>query len=371
MGLYRLCVIVLSIAVLLSCENSRTQVASFNQWLLAQPKGDCELEKKSQLFTSEPLYINGIAPSMSGDLSSDVIKLGERDKLVWLTGCNLELIDSETRQNLDQEFLCHHIVNYNQPQELPWKIPTQGTDKRLFTLTQGFLNMTLPEGFGIPFQGGGKIDIGNQVLNLNDPNLERGVEFKVELNYLEGNCSGGLKALYQQPIMITKKVSGPKGGFNQVDTVFHDSLPNMDTAFAQCGIRYENGFNPYADPYGRRYTGHWTVSTDSIEILKTNVTPMMDLNYDTRIHYIATHVHPHAQSLELVDKTTGESLYKATIENVSGRKKGVKSISYYSSVDGIPVYQDHEYQLISVYTNPNGDSNLTAMATMFLYLAEH
>ena len=41
----------------------------------------------------------------------------------------------------------------------------------------------------------------------------------------------------------------------------------------------------------------------------------------------------------------------------------------YSSVEGIPIYADHEYEIVSVYDNPT-DEPQDAMAVMFLYMLD-
>ena len=221
-----------------------------------------------------------------------------------------------------------------------------------------------------------KLSIGNQVLNLEEPNLKGKVKFEVELNYInqQENCKP-LKALYQQPVFVTKRTGGPIGAYNEKDTGKTESMDSSstifcDTGFAQCAISYEEGFNPYRDNFGRVFTGHWTISTDSLEVLATNITPMLDLQENTAIHAISLHVHPYAHSLELIDKTVGISLFKGTVDYQNGNLLRISNMDIYSSEEGIPVYKDHEYQLISIYQNPNGEEGITAMATMFLYLAE-
>ncbi|MFP8878739.1 MAG: hypothetical protein VCE43_04375 [Myxococcota bacterium] len=42
-------------------------------------------------------------------------------------------------------------------------------------------------------------------------------------------------------------------------------------------------------------------------------------------------------------------------------------MTHVSSADGIPIYRDHEYELISIYNNSSGVDQ-DAMATMFSYV---
>jgi hypothetical protein len=84
------------------------------------------------------------------------------------------------------------------------------------------------------------------------------------------------------------------------------------------------------------------------------------------VHYIAIHVHPFAESLELRDLTTGETVYKASVVNFDD-KIGLVSAEHFTSVEGLKLFKDHEYTLISIYQN-NSEVRQDAMASMFLYL---
>ena len=77
------------------------------------------------------------------------------------------------------------------------------------------------------------------------------------------------------------------------------------------------------------------------------------------------HAHSHSTSLELQDITAGERVFLSRHRNHADRV-GIEWLDYYSSEEGIAVYADHDYQLISTYTNPT-ESDADAMAVMFLY----
>ena len=70
----------------------------------------------------------------------------------------------------------------------------------------------------------------------------------------------------------------------------------------------EEAPNILRDQFGQRFTGHWVVKP-GLEERHTLVTKQLNLTFDTRIHYIGAHLHPFAETLELRDLTSGESLY--------------------------------------------------------------
>jgi hypothetical protein len=123
----------------------------------------------------------------------------------------------------------------------------------------------------------------------------------------------------------------------------------------------------YKDSLGRNFSGHWAVKPGK-EIRHTVANPLMNLSFDTTIHFIAIHLHPFAESLELRDLTTGETLFKS---HAQGPEEGIglDQVDYYASKEGIPVYKNHDYELVSVYNNTTGVDQ-DAMATMFFYMLD-
>jgi hypothetical protein len=79
-------------------------------------------------------------------------------------------------------------------------------------------------------------------------------------------------------------------------------------------------------------------------------------------------VHPFAESLELRDLTAGTTVYKVDVRNNPGAT-GIVDIGAYAGSDGIPVFRDHDYELVSVYDNTSGIDQ-DAMAVMHLYLLD-
>ncbi len=374
-----LCLTAISLILISGCTNKlEPTYDSFADWEKANsdnPQQQCDPIEERVSFTSNTLVIDGIAKSMSGDIDAidAQIDWGNQD-VVWLIGAKVSVL-AENPDVASNEFLCHSLVNFHRENKLPWNILTKGTDKRLFTFSQGVSEVFFPQGFAIPLLANTKLSLGNQVLNLSQPKLKSEVEFQIDIDFLKmGKHCKSPAVLYQQPIFVTKYIGGPSGAYNASDSITKfsktGSFHYYDTNFAHCGISYDEGYNPYGDNYGRKFTGHWTIAKDSLEVIATNVTSMLDLKKNTKIHAISMHVHPHAYSLELIDKTTNTSLYKGMVYYDQPNLKRITSLDFYSSIGGISVFEDHEYQLISTYLNPKGEEGITAMATLFLYLAE-
>jgi hypothetical protein len=150
--------------------------------------------------------------------------------------------------------------------------------------------------------------------------------------------------------------------FNVEDAHADEKLAGASCHVGDYAGQWQGGI--FTDKHDRRFTPHWVVPPGRHEY-RTLVTDNMRIPYDTTVHFIGVHVHPHSESLVLRDLTTGETLFKSHQSNTEGRL-GLKWADYLSSEKGIPVYKDHAYELISVYNNRT-DQDADAMAGMFIY----
>ncbi|MBV9670489.1 MAG: hypothetical protein JOZ43_05990 [Acidobacteriales bacterium] len=114
-------------------------------------------------------------------------------------------------------------------------------------------------------------------------------------------------------------------------------------------------------------TNHWTVPCGR-HIYMTDVTPQLNLPFDTTIHYATIHVHPFARGVELRDLTTGQTILKLNSKDWPDRI-GVARVEEFKSIEGMPILHNHRYELTTEYDNTS-DSNTDAMAILYLYLLE-
>jgi cyclophilin family peptidyl-prolyl cis-trans isomerase len=173
-----------------------------------------------------------------------------------------------------------------------------------------------------------------------------------------------LKPLFNTSVFGMKLLEGHDGhyGMGDADTVKHgpsclpgDIAPNA------------HGGSVYLDQFAKKFTGHWVVKPGR-ETNHTNVTTYLNLPYDTTLHYAAVHLHPYAESLELRDLTTGKSVFKSKARGFTD-KIGLTSVSSYSSNAGIPLYKNHDYDLVSVYNNTTA-TDKDSMAVILLFLLD-
>ena len=91
------------------------------------------------------------------------------------------------------------------------------------------------------------------------------------------------------------------------------------------------------------------------------------LPFSGRIHFMGTHVHPYAESMEVYHVSQGHSLWRGTPgAQTDGSRNTMQT---YSNVEGYPVHAGDVFRVTSVYNNPTTDK-IDAMAAVFFYYSE-
>jgi hypothetical protein len=331
-----------------------------------------------------PVYnIDRIYKSMSGPWSNREIRLLDSDtpELVWITGCHVEMVGPDGVTHMPEQFMCHTNLDFDGDWHNDLFRSTKPLDGRLFTLSQGQLHIEFPPGFGIPVMSNEVLDLSTQALNLNVRDREFAVRHKVHVDFVrDREQKQPMKPLYERAVMGMVSLEGRELVFDQHDDSHqqgghdeHGSHAGRDhAAHPACksccvpGTMAAEGFVS-ADSLGHQFTTHWVVKPGR-EVNRTRATTMMALPFDTTLHYVAVHMHPFAESIELRDVTADRSLFKSNIENLTGGI-GLTHVDYFSSAEGIPVFKDHEYELVSVYNNTTNDDQ-DSMAVLFVYFLD-
>jgi hypothetical protein len=326
------------------------------------PQASGEQEAK---FLSKTYIVDRKYKSMLGPQSTQVIHLEETPapELLWVTGFKAIMVGPDGETPASQEFMCHSNLDLNMAMHRRLFEITRESPNRMFTLSQGQQEIRFPDGFGVPILSSEPFMLTTQVLNHNIENQTFEVRHKVTVDFVrDKDLKKTMKPLFQVSANGLVLLEGADGHFN---------LPPGDEKAHGPGCLVGTGANEksrlFTDDYGRKFTGHWIVKPGR-EVNHTNTTKFMRLPYDTTLHYIAVHMHPFAESLELRDLTTDTSLYLSKVEATQG-KIGIDHVDHFSSPEGIPLFKDHEYELVSVYNNTtNVDQD--SMAVMYMYVLD-
>jgi hypothetical protein len=342
------------------------------------PKGPKVYE---HVVLSEIYEVDEIYKSMQGPSSVKQVALGAKDELelLWIVGFEAVMVSPKGDEKISQEFMCHTNLDL----DIEKHQARFGDDKRLtgrlFTLSQGQYRIDFPEGFGMPLISDELLDVNTQVLNLNLPEGSREVRHRVTMRFVrDKELDKPMKALYASGAFGLKLLEGADGHYGRdpkakADAQHehgkhehgkHDHEPQGEEHTA-CLPGANAGKNSFDDGQGRVFTGHWVVEPGR-EVNHTPVNDLMALPFDSKVHYVAVHLHPFAESLELRDLTTGKSVYKAKTRQAD-KGIGLAHVDFYSSQEGFELFKDHDYEVVSVYNNTSGEPQ-DSMAVLNLYL---
>jgi cyclophilin family peptidyl-prolyl cis-trans isomerase len=319
------------------------------------------LEHLSPVYTIDRPY-----RSMVGPASTQAVAFAEASldppELLWVTGYSAVVVGPDGKTSMPQDFMCHSNLNFDSGRHSRlFDLPVYHGD-RLFTLSQGQQEIHLPAGFGLPYWSDETFDLTTQVLNLNHDGRVHEVRYKVTLDYVrDRDLKQPMKPLFMTSGWGLVLLEGEGG-------VFGVPAPDEEVHGPGCLPGESAGMDKYRDGFERQFSGHWVVKPGR-EVNRTNVTRILKIPYDTTLHYVAVHLHPFAESLELIDLTDGKTVFKSDAEGYGEEKIGLKRVEYISSVEGLPVYADHEYELVSTYNNTTSE-NQDSMAVALMYLLD-
>ena len=310
-----------------------------------------ETRNTHSLVVLSPVYtLDRPFRSMKGPSSSQSVSFPQSDQieLLWVTGFHATMVGSDGETPQSQEFMCHSNLDFDQTTHSRlFNLPRYHTN-RLFTLSQGQQEIRFPRGFGLPYYSDESFQLTTQVLNLNLKGQTEHVRHKVTIDYvLDRDLEEPMRPLFMTSGWGLVLLEGEEGFYGVEDP---------DESHGEgCLPGVAAGSDKYDDEFNRKFSGHWVVKPGR-EVNRTLVSNIMKLPYDTTVHYMAVHLHPFAESLELVDLTKGQSVFTSKTRGFED-KPGLEYVEYFSSEEGIPVYKDHKYELVSTYNNTeNQDS---------------
>ncbi len=334
-------------------------------------RGDRAVGLLSSTYRIDKLY-----QSMTGPSSNHpgiYLAQGDPDQLVWVTGIATEVVNRDGSAKLSPEFFCHANLTLNDQHTSPDQHNqsfggTTHLDWRLFTLVPGKLKIQLPHGFGVPMRAGEALDFFSMSLNQNVQGQRIDMRLRTRVQFvLDDQLTQPLRALFRRSVyglVKTDRASVP------------DHLLGVETAShpgASCGLP---GTAPTCDlgksasdsgMFGPGYTIHWMVPPGK-HTYRTEVTDQLKLPFDTTVHYATAHLHPFGESVELRDKTTGQTVFLIRSEDFQDRL-GVVHMDEVTSQEGIPIDQSHRYELITKYNNTL-TKPIDAMSIFYLYMLE-
>ncbi|MBM4358721.1 MAG: hypothetical protein FJ096_11510 [Deltaproteobacteria bacterium] len=314
-----------------------------------------------------PVYhVDRIYKSMTGPQTTEEFRLvdGAKPELLWIVGFEAVMVGADGKTPASQEWMCHSNLDLEPVSHGKIFGGSKSLSGRLFTLSQGQSRIDLPARTGIPVVSTEALSLNTQVLNLNMDKGTVDVRHLVTVRFVrDAELTEPFRALYPAAAYGLKLLRGKDGVFGgEADPMAgHGGHEHGGS----CLPGQNAGTNEFDDGKGRAFTGHWVVKPGHEEN-QTRVTDIMNLPFDTTLHYVAVHLHPFAESLELRDLTDDRVVYRATTRQAS-KGVGLEHVDFFSSEGGVPLQKGHEYGMTSVYENTSGKDQ-DSMAVMNLYL---
>jgi len=319
---------------------------------------------------SDPYRLDKIYRSMEGPWSvQSGIQLAsaKKSRVQWITGLETQVVDATKETPISQEFFCHSNLTFAEHGAPPDQYNEElggktHLDWRLFTLVPGQLSIEFPKGFGVPVPSNASLDYVTMSLNLNARTQITNVRFRTNVHTISADQPGApTKALFRRALYVLQ----PHIESAQIGHACM-AKPGAQHLGAGCAefskVNLINGSAPGETP-----TNHWMVPPGR-HTYKIEITPQLNLPFDTTIHYATIHVHPFARGMELRDLTTGQTILRLNARDWPDRI-GVAHVEEFKSNNGIPILLSHRYELAVEYDNTSG-SNTDAMAILYLYLLE-
>jgi hypothetical protein len=329
-----------------------SKAARTNQWTANE---DVAIDNNKTLVLTSPLFaIDQVYRSMKGPVSAHQFRLASGDSaLVWISGYHVRAISANEKKTMPDDFICHNNLDFDLHAHYSrWNMTDRinHTYPRLITMTQGQTSLSFPAGFGFPVFTNEPLFITTQALNHNLKNADITLAHEVTINYVENSRRQPMKPLFERSVFIMLP--------------FEEGYANSPGQNTKSCIPVDPNNHRYEDTSGGVFSGHWKISPGK-HTYRYDITKMMDLHVNTTIHYIGVHTHPFSESLQLRHVEGDSVLFEATCANFSD-KVGLKHIDHYSSIEGLPVFANQHYELVSNVNNTSGE-NQDMMASMFLY----
>jgi len=320
---------------------------------------------------SKPHTIDRVYKSMEGitdkkrfNLLTDL----ERSELLWVTSGKIDIFAEDDGSNKTERFLCHAYMKFDYQffkehgrRELVSKTLQY---ERIFTFVQGQSEIRLPYGYGIPVSSKELFEFNFMVINPSP--LDSPVEVKAQGTfeyYVDNELATPIKPLFMRIVGMKVPVRKDDKKKSAHCSELGDILDAVPAKLSLHKI-HKNLVNDYEQVY------HWMVPPGRHVyryLLESNIM-VNSMSFNTTVHYINAHLHPHGESIEVRNLTTGESLFKTEATN-NPERTALINLTNFTSEDGIMIDRAHQYEMIAVYDNKT-DQDIDAMAILFFYLLD-
>jgi hypothetical protein len=323
-------------------------------WKIAiKENGEHEITLESPVF-----YVNKKYKSMEGPSAYHYFKINELPEIIWITGYKTEVYNYDNDSLMSHDFICHNNLEFDNNSHYNRFGITDRSNKfnsRLIELSQGFTELNLPQGFGIPVFSNQVFSVATQVLNHNYEFLNLSLIHKISIRYVDNNKQN-LIPLMKQSVNLMVPVNEAN------EFVINESNP-----LQSCGTASVSENHLLIGDSGKKFTGHWIAGTGKNEY-RTIIGKIPGIKRPSTVHVATAHLHPYADTLELWDKNENKLVLSIVAKNYLNRT-GFHNVSVFKHEEGILIYPEINYELVCKVNNTSS-VNQDMMAVLFLYFRD-
>ena len=314
-----------------------------------------QLNDSSIRLITPTFVIDNIYKSMEGPKVIRSFQVDQsKNELVWINAFETRVLSANEVDELSTDFICHTNIDIFEGEHYSrWQLSDRIGEQypRLTSLSHGIESYAFPEGFGYPVFTNENLSLVTQSLNHNIKGNTFTIKHEVKLGFKPH--SKQMKPLMSKTVFVMLP-------YDSENPFQGPTASNPNTC-----LPVETKNHSYLNDKGESLSGHWVIFPGKATY-SFDITQQLQLKDSTTMHHIATHLHPFAETLEIRDKTADSTLFTSKAENYS-TKIGLKNISVFSSIEGIMLYPDHNYELV-LQTNNTTKINQDMMASMFVFL---
>ncbi|MBJ6368336.1 hypothetical protein [Snuella sedimenti] len=330
----------------------KTQLLHF--FRIVDPNWQKDVASNQLTFESPSFLIDNIYKSMEGPLATHNFYLDtSKNELLWMTGFKVQAKFSKNNAVASNDFICHSNIDYiEQEHHGRWNLLNRMYQQhpRLISLSHGIETVNFPKGYGYPFFSDETFFMSTQTLNHNITDSIFQIKHTISINYSNHK---NIKPLFPKTLFMMLPFD-----LTKMDDKYVSILDNNSC------VPIETKNHTYYDDNGQIVSGHWKIKKGK-QVFRCNVTKQLAIQDTLRLHQITPHLHPFAEQFILKDVTTNEILYNCIVKNHKNRI-GLNSTPAFSSIKGVLMFPDHDYELI-LSTNNTSDELQDMMASMFLF----
>ena len=226
----------------------------------------------------------------------------------------------------------------------------------------GQADLVFPGGSGIPVWSNEPLVLTTQWVNLDFSSGQKPTPIRARVTFdvaSQRDLPGPLQPLYLCTLPALASLESRAAVYDAADELLGPDLIAMASAPAAAFLIGSER----TDSFARRYADYWVLATGRQEN-HTRVTTLLDLESDTNVAAFGIQASPRAESIALVDRTTGNVILPPT----DGAEEGAPGPDS-SPARGIVLPAGHEYELVSVFDNRTAEPQ-GALARLDVYLVD-